>query len=139
MKPRFRGYVFSRPFMGERVPQAVQNLVIRDYCTKKSLEFLLSSTEYAMPACHLILEQSIETISAVDGIVMYSIFQLPEDNDYRKEVYQRVIHLKKQIHFACENLSLSNQKDSKELETIWLIKKTLPHCPSEIELLSCLK
>lgn len=138
MNPRFRGYVFSRPFMGERVPQAVQNLVIRDFCKKKGFEFLLSSTEYAMPACHLMLEQAIETVDEVDGIAMYSLFQLPEDNDYRKEVCQRIIHLKKQIHFACENLSLSSQKDSEELEMIWLIKKTLTYCPRQTELL-CLK
>ena len=33
-----RGYIFSRPFMGERVPQHVQNLVIRDYCEKNGLK-----------------------------------------------------------------------------------------------------
>lgn len=134
MKPRFRGYVFSRPFMGERVPQAVQNLVIRDYCTKKGFEFLLSSTEYAMPACHLILEQSIETISAVDGIVMYSIFQLPEKKDYRTEVCSRVIDQNKTIHFAGEGISIANRADLDDLETLWMIKKTLPHCPSVMEL-----
>ena len=52
-----------------------------------------------MPACHLILEQSIETISEIDGIAMYSIFQL-EENDYRREVCQRVFKLQKQIHFC---------------------------------------
>lgn len=139
MNPRYRGYVFSRPFMGERVPQAVQNLVIRDYCKKKGFEYLLSSTEYAMPTCHLILEQSIETISEVDGIVMYSVFQLPENNAHRRDVCQRVTKVKKQIHFACENLSLSSQEDAEGLETLWMIKKTISLCPSKIELLPCLK
>tara|TARA_B100001057_G_C22247323_1_gene718075 strand:+ start:116 stop:535 length:420 start_codon:yes stop_codon:yes gene_type:complete len=139
MNPRYRGYVFSRPFLGERVPQAVQNLVIRDYCKKKGFEYLLSSTEYAMPTCHLILEQSIETISEVDGIVMYSIFQLPENNAHRRDVCQRVTKAKKQIHFACENLSLSSKEDAEELETLWMIKKTISLCPSKIELLPCLK
>ena len=50
-----RGYIFSRPFMGERVPQHVQNLVIRDYCKKQELKYLLSATEYAMEGSHLIL------------------------------------------------------------------------------------
>ena len=31
-----RGYIFSRPFMGERVPQSVQSLLIRDYCNKNN-------------------------------------------------------------------------------------------------------
>ena len=30
-----KGYIFSRPFFGERVPQNVQNIVLRDYCKKK--------------------------------------------------------------------------------------------------------
>ena len=34
--------------MGERVPQHVQNIVIKDFCQKNNLHFLLSSTEYAM-------------------------------------------------------------------------------------------
>jgi sporadic carbohydrate cluster protein (TIGR04323 family) len=122
--------------MGERVPQAVQNLVIRDYCKKKGFEFLLSSTEYAMQACHLILEKSIETISEVDGIAMYSIFQLPEKNDYRKDVCQRVIKLDKQIHFACEGLSLSSENEFEDLETLWMIKKTIPRCPTGLPLLT---
>ena len=35
---RVKGYNFSRPFMGERVPQHVQNIVIKDYCQKKLQE-----------------------------------------------------------------------------------------------------
>ena len=45
---RARGYIFSRSFMGERAPQHVQNIVIRDFCKKKSLSYLLSATEYRM-------------------------------------------------------------------------------------------
>ena len=44
-----RGYIFSRPFHGNRVPQHVQNMVIRDYCQRNGLNYLLSATEYAMP------------------------------------------------------------------------------------------
>ena len=32
---KVRGYIFSRPFMGERAPQHVQNIIIRDFCKKK--------------------------------------------------------------------------------------------------------
>ena len=54
---KVRGYNFCRPFMGERAPQHVQNIVIREYCKKNNLLYLLSSTEYAMENCHLMLEQ----------------------------------------------------------------------------------
>ena len=42
---KVRGYIFCRSFMNERVPQHVQNIVIRDYCNKNNLTYLLSSTE----------------------------------------------------------------------------------------------
>ncbi len=30
----YRGYIFSRPLLGNRVQQHVQNLAIREYCQK---------------------------------------------------------------------------------------------------------
>ena len=44
---KFRGYIFSRPFHDERVPQNVQNLVIREF-VKKNFDYLLSKAEYSM-------------------------------------------------------------------------------------------
>ena len=35
---KVKGYNFSRSFMGERVPQHVQNIVIKDYCQKNGLK-----------------------------------------------------------------------------------------------------
>ena len=37
---RARGYIFSRSFMGERAPQHVQNIVIRDFCKKITILFI---------------------------------------------------------------------------------------------------
>ena len=39
---KVRGYIFCRAFMGERVPQHVQNIVIRDYCKRNNLLYLLN-------------------------------------------------------------------------------------------------
>ena len=36
---KLKGYIFSRPFMGEQVPQHVQNIVLRDYCKKMISSF----------------------------------------------------------------------------------------------------
>ena len=53
---KLRGYIFARPFMGERVPQHVQNIVLRDYCARKNHELLLAVVEYAMPNSYLMME-----------------------------------------------------------------------------------
>ena len=60
----YRGYVFSRPVDSHRVPQHIQNLVIRDYAARRKLHYLLSATEYAMPGCYLILEQVLADLAA---------------------------------------------------------------------------
>jgi len=87
-----RGYNFSRPFMGERVPQHVQNIVIKDFCTKNNLNFLLSATEYSMNNSSYILSELINDLDNMHGIVAYSIFQLPEENKKRKKLF--FLHVK---------------------------------------------
>ena len=36
---KLRGYIFSRSFMGERAPQHVQNIIIRDYCKRNNFTY----------------------------------------------------------------------------------------------------
>ena len=125
---KVRGYIFSRPFMGERVPQHIQNQVIRDYCNRNQLQFLLSSTEYAIQDCHLMLEQVLCNLDTISGIVAYSLFQLPEDQILRKAIYDRFINEKKALHFAVEGIQARTQEDCERIEMFWRIRLTLPHC-----------
>ena len=124
-----RGYVFSRPFMGERVPQHVQNLVIRDYCERHGLHYLLSASEYAMEGCHLILKQVIDELPELDGIAAYSMFQLPEDASARQGIFSKVLALGKTVYFAVEGLKMSNEDERDRVETLWRIRQILPSCP----------
>ena len=130
IEKRFRGYIFSRPFMEERVPQHVQNIVIRDYCSKQGIQYLLSATEYAMENSALTLRQLVKDLSSIDGIVAYSIFQMPEDDDERQSIFNSVLLFKKEIHFAVEGLSLYDNATYSHIENIWQVKKNLPHCES---------
>jgi len=124
----YRGYIFSRSFMGERAPQHVQNIILRDYCARNQLHYLLSATEYAMVNCHLILEQILDELADIDGIVAYSLFQMPILEPQRLRVYERVLAQGKEIHFAVEGLSLTTRRDILRLEDIWLVRDTLPDC-----------
>ena len=122
---KFRGYIFSQPFLGERVPQHVQNIVIRDYCAKNNFQYLLSASEYAIVGSSLILQQTISEFDKIDGIVAYSIFQLPEKSSTRKSIVKTFLDAKKEIHFACENMSIKSIYDFQKIETIWQIKLTI--------------
>ena len=117
------GYIFSRPFMGERVPQHVQNIVIKDYCKKKNISLLLSATEHSFPKSTIIIRQIVKDIKNYDGIVFYSMFQLPDDTSLRKEIYKKIISKKKSLFFACEGIEIKTPLDSKRVESIWLVKK----------------
>lgn len=128
IEKRLRGYIFSRPFMEERVPQHVQNIVIRDYCQKKDIQFLLSATEYAMENSVLMLRQLVRDLPSIDGIVAYSIFQMPEDDQERQSIFKSALSLNKEIHFAVEGLSLFDNDTYNHIENIWQVKKTLPYC-----------
>ena len=123
-----RGYIFSRPFMEQRVPQHVQNLVVRDYCQKRGLQYLLSVTEYAIPNCYLMLGKALQELPELDGIVIYSLFQLPEDSLQRGKTIQTVLDQGKSLHFAVEGLQLFDSADSTRIETIWQVQQTLPYC-----------
>jgi sporadic carbohydrate cluster protein (TIGR04323 family) len=125
---KVRGYIYSRPFMGERVPQHVQNIVIRDYCERNGLHFLLSAAEYAMADSDLILEQVLCELKDIDGIIAYSLFQLPEDSIKRHRIYNQIIDMKKNMYFAVEGLSMTTIQDCERIETLWCVRQTLPNC-----------
>lgn len=129
---KFRGYIFSRDFLGERAPQHIQNIVIRDYCSKKNIQFLLSSVEYAMQNSSIIFQQLLNELRVIDGIVAYSMFQLPDSEKIREITYQKVIKDNKEIHFAVENLSIKKNEDIIKIENILKTKKYLKHSLKKI-------
>ncbi|HTJ97197.1 MAG TPA: LIC12192 family sporadic carbohydrate cluster protein [Rhodocyclaceae bacterium] len=131
---QLRGYIFSREFLGERVPQAVQNLVLRDYCQRIGAQYLLSASEYAMQDCHLILEQLLDEIDSVDGIVAYSLFQLPADSSARLRVLTRIFAAGKELHLALEGFSIRSESQIQRVEDIWRVKQTLPECAAADDL-----
>ena len=114
----YRGYVFSRPVDNHRVPQHIQNLVIRDYATRRKLHYLLSATEYAMPDCYLILEQVLADLPALDGVILYSMFMLPPDAEQRGLVYRRFLAAGCRLHAAVEGFVLESEADVERWENV---------------------
>jgi|TARA_B100001063_G_C16622016_1_gene481201 sporadic carbohydrate cluster protein (TIGR04323 family) len=122
---RLKGYIFSRSFMGERAPQHVQNIVIKDFCKNNSFDFLLSVSEYKMKNSFLILKDLLKKLKSIDGIVAYSLFQLPETLKERNKVLNIILNKKKIICFAVEKLEVRTKKDIKKINTLWKIKQSL--------------
>ena len=119
----YRGYIFSRKINGNFIPQRVQNLVIRDFALKKKIFFKLSSTEYNMENCYIMLNSLIKDINKIDGIIFYSIEMLADDKKKTLKLIDFFIKKKKPIFFAVEELKLSSKNDLKKIKEILLIKK----------------
>ncbi len=130
----YKGYISSRPFQGERVPQRIQNMAIKSYCEVHGLTFALSATEYAMEDSFLILEQLLSEMSQWAGIICYSVFQLPAKNIYRKDVLSRVVS-SNTMHFALEELSVSSKEDIARLDDIWSVKNTMNYLEHKGEII----
>ena len=67
---KIRGYIFSRPFLDERAPQHVQNIVIRDFCKKNSYQYLLSASEYRMEKSYSILEDLVKNSKVLTVLLL---------------------------------------------------------------------
>jgi sporadic carbohydrate cluster protein (TIGR04323 family) len=118
----YRGYMAFRRGIGRSVPQSVQQLVMRDYCAARGLTYLLAATEYCMPGSRLMLEGVLRELDALEGIVCFSMFALPEARRHRAAVYRRVIDLGRTLHLAAERFSVRTPADAARLEEIWLVK-----------------
>jgi len=129
---KLKGYIFSRPFMGERVPQNIQNLVIRNFCEKNKYLYLLSAAEYAMENSDAILKSIINDTRDINGIIAYSLYQLPEDMDIRSLTLKRIISKKIFFVSAVEQIFVKNLKDIHNVNRLWQIKEILKYCPKEI-------
>lgn len=128
----YRGYITSRVFQGFRAPQHIQNLVIRDYCQRKGLLYLLSVVEHIMPNCSMIMRQVIKDLPNLKGVVFYSVFQLPEDDDLRQWVYSEVLKSGRELRTAVEGIVIRTQRDVEVVEDTWMVQKTLARHVSAI-------
>lgn len=121
----YRGYIGSRAYFGSRAPAHVQNLVIRDYATRRGLAYLLSAVEYRMPGCFMMLEDVLCELGRIEGVVLYSLFMLPTDRDHRASVYRRVLDAGASLHAAVEDLVVADDAAARRIEETWRIHEAL--------------
>jgi sporadic carbohydrate cluster protein (TIGR04323 family) len=121
----YRGYIGSRPYRGQRVPQHVQNLVVRTYCQRNKMQYLLSATEYAMPGCYIILNEVMAELAHIEGVVLYSLFMLPDDRERRRAIWQQVLGSGATVHGAVEDWAIRSEADVARAEDLWVVTAAL--------------
>jgi sporadic carbohydrate cluster protein (TIGR04323 family) len=123
-EPVCRGYITARHVRGSHVPQRVQNLVVRDYAQRNRIQFRLSEVEYLMPGCYIMLNSVVDELPHLDGIIAYSLFQLPKRTERRMKVYQSFLDAGCALHCAVENFVLSTPEDIQKAEDIFIIDQS---------------
>ncbi|MDY7013126.1 MAG: LIC12192 family sporadic carbohydrate cluster protein [Cyanobacteriota bacterium] len=125
----YRGYIVSRPVRGTSYPHRVQNLVVRDYAARYKLSYKLSATEYAMSGCYMMLADVLAELPSLEGIILFSLFVLPQRKARRLEIYDRILTEGCQLRAALEEMVLKDQDDIETLEEMLETVFTLPNSP----------
>lgn len=128
-KPGYRGYVSSRTIRNVATPQRVQNLVIRDYASRKKINYLLSSTEFAMPGCYMMMEDLLKELPKLEGIILFSAFMLPKAKEKRLRIYEKIIENQCILHSALDDMVLRTDADIGGFEDVIEVVNTLPLVP----------
>jgi sporadic carbohydrate cluster protein (TIGR04323 family) len=124
-KSGYRGYIGTRAYYSGKFPQRMQNMLIRNYCQVRQLAFLLSGTEYAMPGCYMILEEIVDALPVLEGVVLFSIFMLPQSAKKRRVIYQKIMDQRCGLHAALEDLSIKSWDDVQAVEDILNLKNII--------------
>lgn len=129
-----RGYIFSREINNNRVPQHVQNIVVRNYADRHCIRYLLSVAEMSPDNCYIVLNDVLDNLHLVDGIIMYSLFMMPKDANTRHRIYGKILEERKSLHAAVEGITVNSKIDIERTEELFQINNILDNClnPEEI-------
>ena len=118
-----KSYIFSGYLLGQRIPQRVQNIVVREYATAIGVSVSFPSVEYSFAGSTAILNSLIDTCNIGEMIIFYSITQMPENESNRQDFYEIVNAERLKIHFALESIEMSNKSSFLFVEDLLTIKR----------------
>jgi sporadic carbohydrate cluster protein (TIGR04323 family) len=126
----YRGYVTSRRFGQFFIPVPIQSLALRDYCTRQGKVYVLPVNENDFPHSYLVLEGLIQNLDGYEGIVMCSIWMLPERAKRRRKIYDAVLRQGSSMHFVIEGLTIAAPADVERLEELIELNRLSAHPPN---------
>jgi sporadic carbohydrate cluster protein (TIGR04323 family) len=128
----YRGYVSCREFGGLRIPVPVQTIVLRDYCARKNFVYKLHVNENEFPHSYMVLDGMLNELDGLEGILVFSMFMLPERAERRRQVYRRVFEAGIELHIVLENFVIRGPADVRPVEEILSASGLLQFCPTRL-------
>ena len=113
----FAGYIFLKNVNGILFPSYIQNQMNKDFIEKTLKgKIHMSQNENMYSKKPIVLHSLITEKNKINGIVMPSVFYLPEQKKERFTIYKNLIIKRKSIFFILENLSFLEKKDVEKIE-----------------------
>ncbi len=128
-----QGYVTHQSCKGIRLPATVQNLVMRDYITRRGAQLRLSVGEYLFENCFIQLYSMLRKLDEIEGIVMCSLFMLPADPAKRRWIYDRFLESGAALHFVFEGLVVEDEDGVRQVEELLQMNAALDAAPTTID------
>jgi len=128
----YRGYVTCREFGGLRMPVPVQTIVLRDYCARKGLTYKLHVNENEFPHSYMVLEGLVSELDGLQGVLVFSMFMLPQRAQRRGRIYEKVFAAGVELHLVLEDFVIRRIDDVSPVEDILSIRSHLPFCPKRV-------
>jgi sporadic carbohydrate cluster protein (TIGR04323 family) len=123
----FIQYVGNNTEYDAQIPIPYQRLCMNDYCKQYGIQLNGTQFENAYLKWLPILESLI--LDRVSGIVMTSIYSLPDDNHRREYLMRLALKNNVKIHFANEYCRLETEKDLQLIQDYraFAVKSAGPH------------
>lgn len=115
-----------------RIPVPVQSLVLRDYSVRKKLLYKLHLNENIFPHSYLVLDGLVNNLKEFEGILMCSMYMLPERAQRRERIYRQIIDHGAELHLVMEDIILRKAADIHAIENVLSAAVLLPDCPARI-------
>lgn len=103
----YQSYLYSRPVEGQLISHKDQNAIIREYCTKKKINFPLANTEFNKEGSFFVLKSILSECKGPLSIIVSSINIFKCNKDIIHKILKEFQN-KEVVFLFCENdLTLS--------------------------------
>ena len=112
----YAGYINLKAINGVIFPSYAQNQMNKEFIVNKLKgQFFLATNENTYGSNNIVLISLLKERS-INGVVMLSVFSLPNYFSERKNIYKICLKNKKEIHFNFEQIKLKTIKDIDKIE-----------------------
>ncbi len=112
----YAGYINLKAINGVIFPSYAQNQMNKDFIINKlNGQFFLATNENTYGSNNIVLVSLLKERS-ISGVVMLSVFSLPNSFNERKNIYKICLKNKKEIHFNFEDIKFKFKKDIDKIE-----------------------